>query len=198
MNREKLLSISGDLFWRKGFLATSTDDIAKASKMNKASIYYYFKNKASILFELSTAAMKTLLDQALPILNSNLGSEEKLRTFIINHVDFELTHLGLSGIGQIEKRNLPPKFLKAYIDMRDEYEGIFRRILKEGVEDNNLQCENIELTSLFILGLLNSIVQWFKITGKVSHAEIASEAHAFIYKALRSDNLKFSSKRQAK
>jgi AcrR family transcriptional regulator len=40
--RNKLLTIAGHLFWQKGYLATSIDDIAKAAKMNKASLYYYF------------------------------------------------------------------------------------------------------------------------------------------------------------
>ena len=60
--RKKLLTIAGRLFWQKGYLATSIDDIAKAAKMNKASIYYYFKNKADVLYELASATMQALID----------------------------------------------------------------------------------------------------------------------------------------
>ncbi len=183
--RKKLLTIAGRLFWQKGYLATSIDDIAKSAKMNKASLYYYFKNKADVLYELASATMQALIDQALPILNSNLRPEEKLEAFIIKHLTFGLLHLGLSGIGQMERRNLPPKLLQAYICMRDEYEGIFRKILEEGIEQGKFQCRDVKLASLFILGFLNSTVQWFDRTGKLSPEEIASEAFAFVSDTLR-------------
>jgi TetR/AcrR family transcriptional regulator, cholesterol catabolism regulator len=183
--RKKLLTIAGRLFWQKGYLATSIDDIAKAAKMNKASIYYYFKNKADVLYELASATMQALIDQALPIMNSNLRPEEKLETFVVKHLKFGLIHLGLSGIGQMERRNLPPKLLQAYIRMRDEYEGIFRKILGEGIEQGKFQCRDVKLSSLFMLGFLNSTVQWFNKTGKLSPEEIASEAFAFVSNTLR-------------
>jgi TetR/AcrR family transcriptional regulator, cholesterol catabolism regulator len=179
--RKKLLTISGRFFWQKGYLATSIDDIAKAAKMNKASIYYYFKNKADILYELASATMQALIDQALPIMHSNLPPEEKLEAFVLKH----LIHLGLSGIGQMERRNLPSKLLQAYIRMRDEYEGIFRKLLEEGIKQGKFQCRDVKLTSLFILGFLNSTVQWFNKTGKLSPEEIASEAFAFVSNALK-------------
>jgi len=183
--RKKLLAIAGRLFWQKGYLATSIDDIAKSAKMNKASLYYYFKNKADVLYELASATMQALIDQALPILNSSLQPEEKLKVFIVKHLTFGLLHLGLSGIGQMERRNLPPKLLQAYIRMRDEYEGIFRKILEEGTKQGKFQCRDVELASLFIMGFLNSTVQWFDKTGKLSPEEIASEAFAFVSDMLR-------------
>ncbi len=183
--RKKLLTIAGRLFWQKGYLATSIDDIAKSAKMNKASLYYYFKNKADVLHELASATMQALIDQALPILNSNVRPEEKLEAFIVKHLTFGLVHLGLSGIGQMERRNLPPKMLQGYIRMRDEYEGIFRKILEEGIQEEKFQCRDVKLASLFILGFLNSTVQWFDKTGRLSPEEIASEAVAFVSDMLR-------------
>jgi AcrR family transcriptional regulator len=179
------LAIAGRLFWQKGYLATSIDDIAKAAKMNKASIYYYFKNKADVLYELASTTMQALIDQALPIMNSNLPAEEKLEAFIVKHLRFGLTHLGLSGIGQMERRNLPSKLLQAYIRMRDEYEGIFRNILEEGLKQGKFQCRDVKLASLFILGFLNSTVQWFDKTGKLSSEKIASEAFVFVSNTLK-------------
>jgi len=185
--REKIFLTAGPLFWKKGYVATSIDDIAKAAKINKASIYYYFKNKAAILYGLALKTIQALIDQALPVLNSQLRPEEKLNAFITNHIEFELAHLGLSGIGQMERRNLPGKLREAYTNMRDEYEGIFRKILEEGVEQKRFRCTNGKLTSLFILGFLNSIVQWFRTTGKLSSAEVASAAYTFISYALNSE-----------
>jgi AcrR family transcriptional regulator len=154
--------------------------------MNKASIYYYFKNKAAILYELASRTMEELINQALPILNSKLRPEEKLKVFIISQMEFELAHLGLSGIWQMERRILPNRLRETYTKMRDEYEGIFRKILEEGVRQRRFRYIDTELTSRFILGFLNSIIQWFKSTGKLSSVEVASAAYTFVSYSLNS------------
>lgn len=61
--RQKILLTSAHLFWQKGFLGTSINDIAKAAKMNKAIVYYYFKNKASLLYEIMTRILVGLIDE---------------------------------------------------------------------------------------------------------------------------------------
>ena len=55
--RKKILNAAGRLFWQKGFKATTLDDIARAGRINKATIYYYFKNKAFLLFEIVCGIM---------------------------------------------------------------------------------------------------------------------------------------------
>lgn len=45
----RIANISAALFADKGFDATRVNEIADASKVNKAMIYYYFKNKEAIL-----------------------------------------------------------------------------------------------------------------------------------------------------
>jgi TetR/AcrR family transcriptional regulator, cholesterol catabolism regulator len=181
---EKILSISARLFWKKGYLATSIDDIAKEAKINRATIYYYFDSKAAILYQLASTSMQGLIDQALPLMNSELENEEKLKTFIHNHITFTIKHLGVSGIGQLERRNLPPKLLRSYVNLRDKYEGILRNIIKEGIEQGKLQCKDIKLNSFFILGFMNSIVQWYKKTGELPGEAIASSACGFVSRAL--------------
>lgn len=182
--RERLLSVIGRLFLEKGYASTTIDDIASAAKVNRAIVYYYFDDKTSILYELATKSMQTLIAKALPILHSDMGPEGKLKAFIINHVEFSLKNLGLSGIGQLERRNLPKRLLHTYTSMRDEYEGMFREILAEGKREGKFKFHNTKLTSLFILGFLNSIFQWYKSSEAVSPEEIASESCEFVFSRL--------------
>jgi AcrR family transcriptional regulator len=182
--REKLLSVAGNLFWEKGYLGTSIDEIAKASKVNKALIYYYFKSKNHILFEIATKYTEGLIKQTLPIVESNMSTEEKLRSFVFNHILFVLKNLELPGGGR-ERRCLGSRLLKIYIGLRDKYEGMFRKILEEGEDKGIFQCRDMKLTSLFILGFLNNISFWYKPTGRFRPEELAQEAYIFISKALQ-------------
>ena len=47
--RERIINAAIELFSRKGYDATTVNDIAGAANVNKALIYYYFKNKQDIL-----------------------------------------------------------------------------------------------------------------------------------------------------
>jgi AcrR family transcriptional regulator len=47
--REKIIKVATSLFAKKGFDAATVDEIASKAKVNKALIYYYFKNKDDLL-----------------------------------------------------------------------------------------------------------------------------------------------------
>ena len=43
--KQKILNVAGELFAENGFDGTSVDSIANAAGVNKALIYYHFKDK---------------------------------------------------------------------------------------------------------------------------------------------------------
>jgi AcrR family transcriptional regulator len=47
--KEKIMKVATSLFAKKGFDAATVDEIALRAKVNKALIYYYFKNKDDLL-----------------------------------------------------------------------------------------------------------------------------------------------------
>lgn len=50
--RAQLLDAARKLFVKKGFRATTTDEIARKAGLTKGALYFHFKNKEDILFEL--------------------------------------------------------------------------------------------------------------------------------------------------
>jgi AcrR family transcriptional regulator len=68
--KERILSASIDLFSRKGFDATRVNEIAESAGVNKALIYYYFKNKEDILDTLLEAVLAKLSASSMEFINS--------------------------------------------------------------------------------------------------------------------------------
>lgn len=50
--RKRILAVAEELFSNKGFDATSVDEIARTAEVNKALIYYHFKNKNDLIVSL--------------------------------------------------------------------------------------------------------------------------------------------------
>jgi len=185
LKRVRIMTAASRLFWKKGFVAASLDDVAKSCRLNKAGLYYYFTNKTTLLFEIIAWAMEELTKLAVPIAESDLSPDEKLRKLVYSHVVWGLSNMGPSGLGALERRNLPPKLLKSYIAMRDDYELIFRKVIKKGIEDGCFRQTDYKLVTNFILGLTVSTVLWYKQRGKLNPEEIAGEALRFVDEALK-------------
>lgn len=181
---QKILSAARRLFRRNGYLGTSIDDIAKAANVNKATIYYYFNNKSFLLFEVVSTHLQGMIDMAMEIADSNLQSRVKLEALVKGHIMWQATHLETAGIGHVERKNLPAKLRQKYIDLRDDYENIFRKTIEDGIKRGELSFKDSKLATLFTLGLTTSINQWYKPKGSLSADEIAAEACTFISKAL--------------
>lgn len=70
------MSAASSLFKEKGIAAVSMDDIAKAARYSKATLYVYFKNKEEIVGILVLNSMKKLYDY----ISSALTQHETTKT----------------------------------------------------------------------------------------------------------------------
>ncbi len=189
MQKQRILNVTGRLFRKNGYLGTSVDEIAAKLRMNKASIYYYFKDKATLLYKLIMYPMIELAANVESIANSSLKPTEKLKQMIEQHVSYALSHLNISGIGHLERKNLPPKLRKEYVAMRDGYEAIYRTVIREGIEKGEFAFDDEKMHAMLSLDLMNSIALWYNPKGKYGINEMAAFVSGYILKALGCNNL---------
>ena len=58
--KARILEVAEKLFYQHGFDAASVDKIAKAANVNKALIYYHFKNKSDLVLSLFMKSLEEL------------------------------------------------------------------------------------------------------------------------------------------
>lgn len=185
--RERILITAAKLFRKKSFLNTTIEDISKQLKLNKATIYYYFKDKSTILSEVMCSAIDGYIERARQINSDDIPIPEKMKALVRLHVNYETTPTSMAGIAPFELRNLPPKLAKSYIAKRDEYERFFRNLIHEGISEGYFEKEaEPAITARFILGLINSITIWYRPGGDLSPDEIADKVWRFITRAIKS------------
>jgi AcrR family transcriptional regulator len=73
--REKIMRVATSLFAEKGFDAATVDEIAGKAKVNKALIYYYFKNKDDLLTKIFDNFMEKGLSR-FQVLFAKMESKE--------------------------------------------------------------------------------------------------------------------------
>ncbi len=187
-NRDKIFNAAARLFWRKGYKRTSLNDIARAARVNKGTIYYHFENKMAILFEITVSAIYEIITLAQPILEEDLEPDKKMEALIDNHIRWLISHPGRVGFYTFNKLNLTPKLFADYLKTRSAYVALFQKVIDEGVTKGTFYPINSQSDAIYIVTLLNSLVQ--RIDGsdqKASEDEIVSSASKSISRALKSN-----------
>jgi len=184
--RNKILNNAAKLFARDGFEKVPMSEIAAKLKLNKATLYYYFKSKDEIFFMIQMQAIEQANEALEKVLRSNLGPKEKLREAIKSHVRIA-TRDYITGTFRQRELVLPRKLMVKVIAARNRFEKNFEKIILEGVEEGIYKSENWKLAVLSTLGALNAIPRWYSPKGTLSADEIGEAIAGFVIKGISLD-----------
>ena len=183
--KDKIKSVSIELFFKKGYFATSMSEIARWSGIQKSSIYYYYPSKEELLFSILETTMNDLTAYLRKNLSNIQNIEEKMRVAVHSHVRFHLERQKENFIANSELRGLSSKHYQTIVKKRDEYENIFQDIISEGCESNVFSSQDVKILSYAILTLCTAGASWFKPYGRLTVDEIAVTYENFIINGLK-------------
>ena len=87
-NRAAILAAALHEFASEGVAGARTDEIARLAGVNKALIYYYFRDKESLYGAVIDDIFQNMRDRLVQVLNSDLPPRAKLLQFSGTHFDF--------------------------------------------------------------------------------------------------------------
>lgn len=89
--RTRILRAALQEFSVHGLAGARTDVIAQSAKVNKALLYYYFKNKESLYTAAFEEVLSRITQSTLAVLESKCSPGEQLLRLAVNHFDRILT-----------------------------------------------------------------------------------------------------------
>jgi len=149
--------VAQDLFSKFGFFKTTVDEIAKAARIGKATIYHYFKGKEEIFKEVVEKESRILNAKIKEAVNQEDTPQGKIRAFVLTRAKYlnELANIYSALKDDVLKRfDFIEKIREK--DFKKEME-IIQKILKEGIENNNFMIQDIELTSFAVISALKGL-----------------------------------------
>lgn len=171
---DEILDAAAQIFHRKGYGATSLQDIADAVGMLKGSLYYYVSSKEDLLYRISRA----IHDQAL----ENLSNAEKtrgtavdrLRALAIGHMDSPTQRRTWISVFYTEYKHLTGKRRAEIRTVRHRYQGFVEGLIEEGQKEG-LFCPDRDPVVMAdaVLTLVNGSHLW------VTREAVASHIHAY-------------------
>ena len=132
--KQKILMAAESLFSKKGYDGTSVDEICKKAAVNKALIYYYFKNKEAI----KETIFRNIINEVSSMVNDtfksvdNINENQMFLKKLEGLLDFLGARKGLITLMFMESLKADDKeislFSCADIIINDEINGIIKNI----------------------------------------------------------------------
>ncbi len=170
-----------------GFAGMTMRGLAKKLGIEAPSLYNHLKSKDELLIEVCSNIALQLETQILEVNDIYFNAIDKLKMAIQGHVNVLTQNITASYVFVNEWRFLPSNEKEIFIQRRDKYESEFRRILDLGINEGNLQFQDVKITSLTLLSALNSIVDWFHPDGDLSSEEVAKQLFQFVGSGIKNE-----------
>jgi AcrR family transcriptional regulator len=168
----RLLLAGVEAFWRDGFHASSTRDIAKRAQLSPAAVYVHFAAKEDLLFKIILYIAENLRDRLLELATQGGSPTELLRRLVHAYVALPARMYKASLVANREFASLTPSQRKQIVKIRDELEQIVGDCLTAGKASGEFNFEDLPITRMAVVSLCRSTLSWYSPRGKYTPEEI--------------------------
>jgi AcrR family transcriptional regulator len=142
-------------------------DIAEAMGIKAASLYNHIQGKQEILSTLILEVAQEFTKGMNNVMESKKTPIEKITDVIELHIDITVSYSeGLAALNN-DWMHLENEDLIDFVKMREDYEENFRKIIKEGIEKEEIKGHHPEVILFSILSTLRSLYVWYQKRGKL-------------------------------
>ena len=158
---EEVLQSAANIFFAKGFHATSIEDVARDVGMLKGSLYYYIKSKDDLLFQLLLAGIEdgdAFIARQIDVAGDPV---EQLERAIRAQIDYIIQNKVPFGLFLHEFDSLSGKRQHKLISVMSRYNSRFVELVCRGQQQGRLIDGEPWLIVNGILGMCNWLYRWY-------------------------------------
>lgn len=180
----EILTHATDVFCKKGYEGASMRDLSRASGMSLAGLYYYFESKERLLYLIQKHTFSTIVQRLKARLEGVTDPEERIRIFILNHLEYFLANQAAMKVLSHEAEVLQNNFASEVAALKREYYRICVGLLDDLKHEQGGQFSTrIAVLSLF--GMMNWIYTWHNPRVDADAASTAKEMGDIFLRGVR-------------
>jgi AcrR family transcriptional regulator len=158
---EAILRQAAAVFRTRGYHHASIRDIARATGVSLAGLYYYFASKEDLLYLIQRHAFETILAAARAGIEGVERPEDRLRALIRIHLRFFLEHPNEMKVLTHEEEWLSKERGREVRTIKRAYYQLCFEQVEELRRARGLAGLNTRLAVLSLFGMMNWIYTWY-------------------------------------
>ena len=155
--RQQILNGARELFIRRGYNATSMEDIRKHTGVSKGSIYYHFKSKQQLLMEIFEQRTVEWLDGWRKIAKPDMTPVEKLYA-LADYWQEDFDDPFLKVIDEfLTSQGVDAETFEKLIGMAQTHYPVIQAIIEEGIEAGAFRRDDPAELAYIYAGMLGGL-----------------------------------------
>ena len=163
-----------ELFYERGFRATTMREIALSCGLTAGALYNHFSSKDELLAQIMTR-VHVDLERTLEEATASAGDDprEQLKAYCRAHARFHTKSIKEARVASREIDSLQNGALADVISARRRSSALLRDILKRGSEAGLFDVPDEKVVANLILTMAVSIANWYRIDGDMAGDDVA-------------------------
>lgn len=180
-----ILHVATEMFNKRGFFATSMQDISEEVGIKKASLYYYVDSKEQLLFEILKDLHHGGIALAEGVNFNTVDPLGELRSFLVQICIYTGKHADRLAIYARDFDYLDKEQQKAILSERRIYYDTVVRLISLAMQLGQMSksLDVLTITQVVMRGVV-SISQWYKDDGSLPIEQIAVQSAGVMVQGL--------------
>ncbi|MDQ6828245.1 MAG: TetR/AcrR family transcriptional regulator [Gemmatimonadota bacterium] len=170
---DALLADAARVFAQRGYHRTSMRDLAKASGVSLAGLYYYVQSKDELLYLIQTRSFDAVVAGMHERLEGVKDPIERLGRFIENHLDYFASHMAEMKVLSHEAEALTGDYLHDVNEKKREYTRVLMDVLASIEQTHGPAHLNRRVATYSLFGMMNWIYNWYDPLGDLGVETLA-------------------------
>ena len=182
---ELIVDAAAEIFRRKGYDATSLQEIADEVGILKGSMYHYIATKEDLLFAIIQRNHERIItgNQGWRALADDPVAA--LRSFIEGHLRESLARLTDTIVFVRDFRALSADRAEEIVARQHDYDQEFRSLVQQAVDQGRLRPGvTPEFAARAVFGMVNWVHYWYAADGRLTAEEVVQELATYAMASL--------------
>jgi TetR/AcrR family transcriptional regulator, cholesterol catabolism regulator len=170
ISRERVLAAAAKIFSERGYAGTTVRAVAKEVGLQAGSLYYHYRSKEELIeavLDIGINGVSETVRNAIAALPPDAAGRKLIETAVLAHLKGVVAYEAYALSARRVLGQVPAHVRRKHVRLRDAYGEFWLHLLEAAQLSGDLRAKiDVRLARIFILGALNSAVDWYKPQGK--------------------------------
>jgi AcrR family transcriptional regulator len=163
--RVMIRQVATRLFQKQGYHATTMDDIAAATNLNKATVYHYYSSKHQLLFDIYSSGIDAILDRFASH-DESAPARDTIDRIVHDVVEAMAEDQSRTAVYYQERPFIEQWFpAESYAELRSKesaYGRHVQRAIQAGISDGTFKEVDARAAALALLSAAGQTYSWYR------------------------------------